>query len=143
MKKKDIISSCISIAIGIGMIILGLTIDIEYYYASMIFSMGVAATSASVSWLIKHIYDTRPENIDAYQEKVREQNINMKDERKNQIRHRAGYITWLITIIAFFIASFIAAWLRADKMIIAILFIVAILEYIVALIIYKYLCNKM
>ncbi len=143
MKKKDIITSCICIAIGIAMIIIGLTIDIEYYYASMFFSMGIAGTTASVVWLIKHIHNTKPENIEAYQEKVREQNINMKDERKNQIRHRSGYITWLITIIAFFIASFIAAWLRADKMIIAILFIVAVLEYVVALIIYKYLCNKM
>ena len=53
------------------MIIIGLTIDIEYYYASMIFSMGVAATSASVSWLIKHIHDTRPENIDAYFPNIR------------------------------------------------------------------------
>ena len=143
MKKKDIIISCIQIAIGVTMIIIGITIDIEYYYANMIFSMGVGVTAATVSWLIKHIHDTRPENIAAYQEKVREQNINMKDERKNQIRHRAGYITWLITIIAFFIASFIVAWLRADKMIIAILFIAAVLEYIVALIIYKYLCTKM
>lgn len=37
MKKKDIIISCICIVIGIAMIIIGLTIDIEYYYASMIF----------------------------------------------------------------------------------------------------------
>lgn len=143
MKKKDIITSCICILIGIAMIIIGLTTDIEYYYASMFFSMGIAGTTASVTWLIKHIHNTRPENIAAYQEKVREQNINMKDERKNQIRHRAGYITWLITIITFFIASFIAAWLRADKIIIAFLFIVAVLEYSVALIIYKHLCNKM
>ena len=140
MKKKDIISSYICIAIGIAMIIIGLTIDIEYYYASMIFSMGVGCTTPSVVWLIRHIHDTKPENLEAYREKVREQNINMKDERKNQIRHLAGYITWLITIIAFFLASFIAAWLRADKMILAIFFIVAVLEYIVALIIYKYLC---
>ena len=143
MKKKDIIISCICIAIGIAMIIIGLTIDIEYYYASMIFSMGMGGTAASVVWLVKHIHDMRPENIEAYQEKVREQNINMKDERKNQIRHQAGYITWLITIIVLFFASFIAAWLRADKMIIAILFIAAVIEYFVAFIIYKYLCNKM
>ena len=143
MKKKDIIISCICIAIGIAMIIIGLTIDIEYYYASMIFSMGMGGTSASVTWLIKRIHDTRPENIKAYQEKAREQNIDMKDERKNQIRYRAGYITWLVTIIAFLLASFIAAWIRADKMIIAIIFFIAVLEYIVALIIYKCLCNKM
>ena len=82
MKKKDIIISCICIVIGIAMIIIGLTIDIEYYYASMLFSMGMGGTTASVVWLIKHIHDTRPENIDAYQEKVREQNINMKEKIK-------------------------------------------------------------
>ena len=143
MKEKDIITSCICIAIGVAMIILGLVLDIEYYYASMLFSMGIGSTAASVAWLIKYIHNTRPENIGAYQEKVREHNINMKDERKNRIRHRAGYITWLITVTAFFIASFIASWLRADKIIIAVLFIAAVLEYIVAWIIYKWLCNRM
>jgi len=143
MKKKDIIISCICIGIGIIMIIIGLIIDIEFYYANMIFSMGLGCTAASVVSFLRLIHDTRPENIEAYKERVREQNIDKKDERKNQIRHRAGYITWLITVFFFLGASLVAAWLRADKILMLVFLMAALLEYIVALIIYNYLCDKM
>lgn len=143
MKKKDIIISCIWILTGIGLIILGLTMDVEYYYGTMMIGSGVGAASASVSWLIKHIYDTRPENIEAYQERMRELNVDKKDERKNQLRHQAGYITWLVTTAVCFFGASIAAWLRADKIVIAILLGIAILEYLLAFAVYKFLCYKM
>ena len=142
MKKKDIIISCISIGICIIMIIIGLITDIEYY-SMMIFTMGIGGTTAGVISFLRLFHNTRPENIKAYQERIREQNIDKKDERKNQIRHRAGYITWLITVIFFLGASFVAAWLRTDKILIAVFLMAALFEYIVALIIYNYLCDKM
>ena len=107
----------IYIVIGIALVIIGVTIQVDYY-SSMIFAMG-------------------------YRKKVRQQEINLKDERKVQLRNRAGYISWAVTMVACFIASFIAALFRAGTLIVCILAGVAVAEYILATIIYRYLCKKM
>ena len=76
-------------------------------------------------------------------ELVKENEIEFKDERKVQLRNRAGYISWAVTMVACFIASFIAALFRAGTLIVCILAGVAVAEYILATIIYRYLCKKM
>lgn len=63
--------------------------------------------------------------------------------RKVQLRNRAGYISWAVTMVACFVASFIAALFRAGTLIVCILAGVAVAEYILATIIYRYLCKKM
>ncbi len=142
MKKNDIIIWGIYIVIGIAMLVIGVTIEVDYY-SSMIFSMGVGLTFSSVLQLVRYYYNNRPENVEAYREKVRQQQIDLKDERKVQLRNRAGYITWAITMAACFAGSFMAAVLRADSWVIGVLAGAALGEYIVATIIYKYLCSKM
>ena len=52
-------------------------------------------------------------------------------------------ISWAVTMVACFIASFIAALFRAGTLIVCILAGVAVAEYILATIIYRYLCKKM
>ena len=79
----------------------------------MIFAMGFSLIFSSIMQLVKHYHHTRPENVEAYRKKVRQQEINLKDERKVQLRNRAGYISWAVTMVACFIASFIAALFRA------------------------------
>ena len=79
----------------------------------------------------------------AYRGKNRQQEVDLKDERKIQLRHRAGYRTWEITMVALFAASFLAALLRAGTMTVCILAGAAVAEYIVATIIYRYLCKMM
>lgn len=112
MKRSDRIILILYIIIGIVLVITGWTIQIDYY-SSMIFAMGVGLICSSVWQFIRFYHNTRPENIEAYQEKLRQQTINLKDERKVQLRNRAGYITWTATMAICLIASFIAAVLRA------------------------------
>ena len=83
------------------------------------------------------------ENGEEYRKKVRQQEISLKDERKVPLRNRAGYISWAVTMVACFIASFIAALFRAGTLIVCILAGVAVAEYILATIIYRYLSKKM
>ncbi len=92
---------------------------------------------------VKYYHNTRAENIEAYRKKTRQQEIDLKDERKVMLRNRAGYMTWAITMIACFVASFIAALVRADTVFVCVLVGVAAAEYMLATIIYKYLCKKM
>lgn len=142
MRKSDKIILGIYIVIGIAMIIIGVTMDMDYY-SSMIFAMGVGLTSSSVVQFVRHYHNIRPENVEAYDKKRKEQQINLKDERKVQLRNRAGYIAWAITMIGCFAGAFVAAVIRADTWVVGVLTGVAVVEYIMATIIYKFLCTKM
>ena len=137
MKKSDKIMLAIYIVIGIALVIIGVTIQVDYY-SSMIFAMGFALIFSSIMQFVRYYHHTRPENVEAYRKKVRQQEINLKDERKVQLRNRAGYISWAVTMVAF-----IAALFRAGTLIVCILAGVAVAEYILATIIYRYLCKKM
>lgn len=142
MKKSDRIILISYIIIGIVLLISGLTIDVDYY-SSLIFAMGFALICSSIAQFIRFHYNTRPENIEAYHEKMRKQSIDLKDERKIQLRNRAGYLTWLVTMIFCFIASFTAALFRAGTVITGAFAGAAVAEFAAATIIYKYLCKRM
>lgn len=142
MKKSDKITLIIYIMIGAVLIITGLKIHINYY-STMIFAMGVGLLSSSMVQFIRHYYNTRPENVEAYREKIRQQSINLKDERKVLLRNRAGYITWIATMVSCFVIAFMAALIHADSLIVFTFTGAGVLEYVAATIIYKYLNNKM
>lgn len=142
MKKSYKIMLIIDIIIGAVLIITGFKIHIDYY-STMIIAMGVGWLSSSIMQFIRHYHNTRPENIEAYREKVRQQSINLKDERKILLRNRAGYITWIATMAACFVIALIAAWIRADPFIVLAFTGAGISEYVMATIIYKHLCSKM
>lgn len=142
MKKSDKIILGIYIVIGIAMIIIGAVMNVDYY-SSMIFAMGVGIATSSCIQFLRYYHNTRPGNVDAYQKKLKEQEIELRDERKVQLRNRAGYLTWAITMIGCFAASFMAALFRAEAWVIGLLTGLAIVEFVAATIIYKFLCKKM
>ena len=142
MKKVDKIILALYIVIGIILMITGGTIQIDYY-SSMIFAMGFALICSSIGQILRFYHNTKPENIEAYQKKMRQQAINLKDEKKVQLRNRAGYITWAVTMVVCFLAAFIAALLRAGTWVVFAFTGIAVLQYITANVVYKYLCRKM
>lgn len=142
MKKSDKITFGIYIILGIALIMIGIRIQIDYY-STLIFACGVGMTASSIVQLLRFYHNTRPENIEAYEEKLRRQSINLKDERKIQLRNRAGYLTWFIVMAGCFVGSFVAAVVHAGSLIVGILAGAAVTQYIIATIIYKYLCRKM
>lgn len=121
--------------------VIGINIQTEYY-STLLFAMGVGLAVNSIVNLLRYYYNTRPENIEAYQEKLHRQSIDLKDERKVQLRNRAGYLTWMIVMTGCFIGSFVAALFQAGSMIVGILAVAAVGQYILATVIYKHLCKK-
>lgn len=142
MKKRDKLILVIYIIFGIVLIIMGATIQIDYY-SSLMFAMGVALAGNSIMQFVRFYHNTRPENIELYNEKIRKQTIDLKDERKVQLRNRAGYITWAVTMVVLFLAIIIVVLFRADILIVYVLIGIVAVQYILVTIIYKYLCRKM
>ncbi|MDD2957522.1 MAG: hypothetical protein PHR92_03225 [Lachnospiraceae bacterium] len=137
MNKKDKITMVVYIMVGISMMIIGIIIDVDYY-SSLIFAMGAGLSLNSIMQFVRYYHNTKPENIESYKEKLRKQNIDLMDERKILLRNKSGYITWAITMVCCFVASFIAALLKSENIVIIILFVIGVAEYVAALIVYKY-----
>ena len=142
MKKNDKIFWAIYLMAGVVMIAVGLKLDIEYY-STLIFAIGVSFAANAVARIAGHWYHMRHKNREKYEEKLRQQQINLKDERKIQLRWRAGYITWCWTLLLCFVGAFVVSLLNGSVTVTAVLFAVAVAEYVAATVIYKYLCRKM
>ncbi len=76
----------IYIIIGIVLMMISTVIQ-DDYYSTMIFSMGVGIAASSIVQTIRYYHNTRPENIEAYHHKLRSRQIDLKDERKVQLRN--------------------------------------------------------
>lgn len=142
MKKSKIIFLCIDNIIGIALMIIGVKVKIDYY-SSFMFSMGAGLFASSIVQFLREYRDSRPENAAAVQERRRLQAIDLKDERKVHLRHRAGYLTLHITAVGCFVGAFAAALVQADVWITMLLFLLSIWQYVAATIIYRYLCRNM
>lgn len=129
------------LAAGTVFLIIGLAF-LTGYYSTLLCSIGFGMIFSTIMQFVMAYRNTRPEHIDAYREKIRQQRINLKDERKVQLRFRAGYITWKYAMIGCFAASFLAAVLNAPPAVTASLAAAAFVQYAAALCIYRYLCKK-
>ena len=68
MKKSDKIMLATYVAIGIALVIIGVTIQVDYY-SSMIFAMGFALIFSSIMQFVRYYHHTRPENVEVYRKK--------------------------------------------------------------------------
>ncbi|OUQ28416.1 hypothetical protein B5E77_03795 [Lachnoclostridium sp. An131] len=142
MKKKDKIFWAVYIMAGMVIMVVGLKLDIEYY-STLLFAVGFSFVSNGLVRIVGNWYHMRPENREKYQEKLHQQQINLKDERKMQLRWRAGYTAWAATMALCFVGAFVMSLFQGYTVLVAVLFGLAVLEYVGATVIYKYLCRKM
>ena len=109
MKKSTRNLLIIYAIVGTALIIGGMVSGIEYY-SSILVGMGAGLLANSVAQFARFWYNTKPENIEAYHEKVRRQTIDLKDERKVQLRSSAKNAEKVI-----FLGIFFAAWYDINK----------------------------
>lgn len=141
MRKKDKMIFSVYCAVGVVLIGAGFFMKNEYYSTLMV-SMGFGLLFSTLMQIYRIYRDSRPENIEKTKERQRQRQIDLNDERKIQLRSKAGYLVWFGTMMGCFLASFIAAVLQADSMIVLGLFAAAAVQYIAATVIYQYLCGK-
>lgn len=113
------------------------------YYSTMVFSAGFGIVAASVMQIIRLTYWKNPKRQEAYEAKKREAHINSVDERKQYLRMKAGHITYQIMTFLLLILSFILALIRAEAWIIAMIFLLFILQWVIGTIVYRILQKKM
>ncbi len=142
MNRKNVLILGAYLILGVVLIAVGLKIDMDYY-STLIFATGFGMAANAAVNLIREYHRTRPENKAAYEQKRKEQMINLKDERKILLRYKAGYRTMQLSVLLCFFGAGILAWLRVDVKIMTVLFVMAVAQYVIASVFYKYFCAKL
>ena len=140
MKEKK--SFVIEILAGMGLICVGFLVKIDYY-STMIFSMGVGIMAASIVQIIRIAYWQNPKRYAEYEAKKKEAHINSVDERKQYLRMKAGHVTYQIMTFSLLILSLILALIRVEAWIIAMIFLLFVLQWLAGVIVFRILEKRM
>ena len=138
-EKKPFI---IEILVGIGLVCVSFFVKADYY-STMIFSMGVGLMAASIVQIIRITYWQNPKRYAEYEAKKKEAHINSVDERKQYLRMKAGHVTYQIMTFSLLILSLILALVRVEVWIIAMIFLLFVLQWLVGVIVFHMLEKRM
>ena len=140
MKEKK--PFVIEILEGIGLVCVSFFVKADYY-STMIFSMGVGIMAASIVQIIRITYWQNPKRYAEYEAKKKEAHINSVDERKQYLRMKAGHVTYQIMTFSLLILSLILALVRVEVWIIAMIFLLFVLQWLVGVIVFRILEKRM
>ena len=140
MKEKK--PFVIEILVGIGLVCVSFFVKADYY-STMIFSMGVGIMAASIVQIIRITYWQNPKRYAEYEAKKKEAHINSVDERKQYLRMKAGHVTYQIMTFSLLILSLILALVRVEVWIIAMIFLLFVLQWLVGVVVFHMLEKRM
>ena len=140
MKEKK--PFVIEILEGIGLVCVSFFVKADYY-STMIFSMGVGIMAASIIQIIRITYWQNPKRYAEYEAKKKEAHINSVDERKQYLRMKAGHVTYQIMTFSLLILSLILVLIRVEVWIIAMIFLLFVLQWLVGVIVFRILEKRM
>lgn len=140
MKEKK--PFVIDILVGVGLLCLGFFVNVDYY-STMIFSMGIGIMAASIVQIVRITYWQNPKRYAEYEAKKKEARINSVDERKQYLRMKAGHVTYQIMTFSLLILSLILALIRVEAWIIAMIFLLFVLQWLVGVIVFRILEKRM
>ena len=140
MKEKK--PFVIEILEGIGLVCVSFFVKADYY-STMIFSMGVGIMAASIVQIIRITYWQNPKRYAEYEAKKKEAHINSVDERKQYLRMKAGHVTYQIMTFSLLILSLILALIRVEVWIMAMIFLLFVLQWLVGVIVFRILEKRM
>lgn len=94
MKKSNFWSGLVYALLGLALLLAGLLRETRL--SSLIVGFGAGMLSSGAVQLVRYRRWTRPENRDAYRERLEAEQIELRDERKAMLRDRAGRYAWLL-----------------------------------------------
>ena len=144
--KKD------NLYIGLVYILIGavssfFTIRIDSSLGSMLFSISIGGVIGGISIVLKYLYWSSPKRRDEYKKKLEEEQINLKDELKENLRNRSGRIAYNITLIIIGISIIVFGMLGAldvidSDLLVIYLGILLVFMYVIGIVIFKKLLKE-
>lgn len=146
MKKNNFIIGLVYLIIGIACLVFILVFETKLNSILSGFATTGIVFGAVILW--KYYYWTRPENKNKYKEKTQNENIELKDERKEKLRDKSGRYAYILGLIVLSISVVVFSILGSLEIIDNSDFIVIYLgglfvfQYIIGIIIYRHLSKK-
>lgn len=142
--KKNVLYS------GIGYLLMGVTCILfelfspQFKYDSLIWGLGGGCIGSGLSLMYKYFYWSRPKNAPQYTAKMKEEQINLNDERKIMLREKSGRITYIITFGVLFVINMVFTYiLRVDTYILITLWLLWVFMYVCGVVVFYYLDKKL
>jgi len=111
--------------------------------ASLFAGFAGALIAPGIMEIYKYFHWTRPENKAIYEVRMKNERINLKDERKVMLRGYTALVMYKITILIIVLLDFVAALFHADKWVAIVLTALLIFEVVGGYVVYRYYDKKM
>ena len=97
MKKSNFWCGLTYALLGLAFLLAGLLWETRL--SSLSVGFGAGMLGYGVTQLARYRKWTRPENAETYREKLEEEQIELRDERKAMLRDRSGRYAWLLGML--------------------------------------------
>ena len=138
---------------GVGFVLAGLACGLaalcwDTPLGSLLFGFTGALLAPGILQLWKYRKWSRPENAAAYQEKLEQEQIDLRDERKEMLRNKAGRYAYLLGLALAYLAIIVFGLLgklgviQYGRELVLFLGVYVLVQYAAGVLIYRKLCEK-
>ncbi|HGM3505745.1 TPA: hypothetical protein ACKOR7_000297 [Clostridioides difficile] len=147
MKKNMLYVGIVYFICGILLVLLATFT--EFSFEAFIWGLSGAALGPGVCMIFQYMYWSKPEKAVEYEEKIKNQRIEMNDERRIMLRDKSGRITNQIMSYVFVILIFIVSILSVfsvvviSKWVLVVLGLLILFQFICGVVVYNKLDKKL
>ncbi|HBG7259012.1 hypothetical protein NMF85_00445 [Clostridioides difficile] len=147
MKKNMLYLGIVYFICGILLVLLATFT--EFSFEAFIWGLSGAALGPGVCMILQYMYWSKPERAVDYEEKIKNQRIEMNDERRIMLRDKAGRITNQIMSYVLVILTFIVSILSVfsvmviSKWVLVVLGLLILFQFICVVVVYNKLDKKL
>ena len=131
-----------------GLVCIGIALATDWDGESLLWGLAGAGIGPGLSMIWKYFHWTRPGNREEYKEKLKQEKIELHDERKVMLRDKSGYMTYCIMLgvycvllLAFSAIDLFGGWNPVARYMVILLLPLLLFQFFCQSIIFKHL-NK-
>ena len=147
MKKNMLYVGIIYFICGILLVLLATFT--EFSFEAFIWGLSGAALGPGICMILQYMYWSKPERAVDYEEKIKNQRIEMNDERRIMLRDKAGRITnqimCYVLVILIFIVSILSVFsvMVISKWVLVVLGLLILFQFICSVVVYNKLDKRL
>ncbi|WP_421743894.1 hypothetical protein [Clostridioides difficile] len=147
MKKNMLYLGIVYFICGILLVLLATFT--EFSFEAFIWGLSGAALGPGICMILQYMYWSKPERAVDYEEKTKNQRIEMNDERRVMLRDKAGRITnqimSYVLVILIFIVSILSVFsvMVISKWVLVVLGLLILFQFICSVVVYNKLDKKL
>ena len=147
MKKNMLYLGIVYFICGILLVLLATFT--EFSFEAFIWGLSGAALGPGICMILQYMYWSKPERAVDYEEKIKNQRIEMNDERRVMLRDKAGRITnqimSYVLVILIFIVSTLSVFsvMVISKWVLVVLGLLILFQFICSVVVYNKLDKKL